>query len=91
MDDVGESLAAPRQSLSGPASEFGDWLSGEFRVEHIYHLKAEIERCDPRLALNLEEVDLADVEVVRFLNACQSGGHPNAALLGPYPRYSLRL
>ena len=26
MDDVGESLAAPRHSPSGPASEFGDWM-----------------------------------------------------------------
>lgn len=49
-------------------------LSGAFRVEHIDQVKAEIELCDPGVALDLEEVDLVDVEAVRFLNACQSGG-----------------
>ncbi|MGH9426978.1 MAG: hypothetical protein ACRD2L_11835 [Terriglobia bacterium] len=37
-------------------------------------VKAEIERCGSRVVLDLEEVDLVDVEAVRFLNACQSGG-----------------
>jgi hypothetical protein len=49
-------------------------LSGGFRVQHIDQVKAEIERCDPGVALDLEEVDLVDVEAVRFLNACQSKG-----------------
>jgi hypothetical protein len=49
-------------------------LSGGFRVEHIDQVKAEIERCDPGVALDLEEVDLVDVDAVRFLNACQSEG-----------------
>ena len=49
-------------------------LSGGFRVEHIHQVKAEIERCDSGVALDLEEVDLVDVEAVRFLNACQSEG-----------------
>jgi hypothetical protein len=48
-------------------------LSGGFRVEHIDQLKAEIERGGP-VALDLEELDLVDVEAVRFLNACQSEG-----------------
>jgi hypothetical protein len=47
-------------------------LSGGFRVEQIDQLKAEIESCDPRVVLDLEEVDLVDVEAVRFLNECQS-------------------
>jgi hypothetical protein len=33
-------------------------------------LKAEIEPAGPRVALDLEEVDLVDIEAVRFLNAC---------------------
>src|SRR5258708_18092134 len=42
-------------------------LSGAFRSEHIDQMKAEIERGGPRVALDLEEVDLVDVEGVRFL------------------------
>jgi hypothetical protein len=49
-------------------------LSGGFRVEHIDQVKAEIERCDPKVALDLEEVDQVDIDAVRFLNACQSQG-----------------
>jgi ABC-type transporter Mla MlaB component len=45
-------------------------LSGEVRAEHLDQLKAEIERAGPRVALDLEEVDLVDIEGVRFLNAC---------------------
>ncbi len=49
-------------------------LSGEFRSEHLDQMKAEIERVGPRVALDLEEVDLVDVEGVRFLNACEAEG-----------------
>jgi len=49
-------------------------LSGAFRSEHLDQVKAEIERGGPRLALDLEEVDLVDVEGVRFLNACGADG-----------------
>jgi ABC-type transporter Mla MlaB component len=49
-------------------------LSGEVRAEHLDQLKAEIERAGPRVALDLEEVDLVDVEGVRFLNACVAEG-----------------
>ena len=49
-------------------------LSGAFRSEHREQVKAEIERAGPRIALDLEEVDLVDVEGVRFLNACKAEG-----------------
>jgi hypothetical protein len=49
-------------------------LSGAFRCEHRDQVKAEIERGGPRIALDLEEVDLVDVEGVRFLNACKAEG-----------------
>ena len=49
-------------------------LSGAFRSEHHDQVKAEIERGGPRIALDLEEVDLVDVEGVRFLNACEAEG-----------------
>jgi hypothetical protein len=46
-------------------------LSGTFRSEHCDQVKAEIERGGPRIALDLEEVDLVDVEGVR--SECGSG------------------
>ena len=50
-------------------------LCGELRFDHLDQVKAEIQRCRPRrLALDLEEVDLVDVESVRFLNACKMQG-----------------
>ena len=49
-------------------------LSGAFRSEHRDQLKAEIKRGGPRIALDLEELDLVDVEGVRFLNACKAEG-----------------
>jgi len=49
-------------------------LSGAFRSEHLDQVKAEIERGGPRIALDLEEVDLVDLEGVRFLNACEAEG-----------------
>ena len=49
-------------------------LSGEFRAEHLDQLKAEIERAGPRVALDLEEVHLVDIEGVRFLNGCLAKG-----------------
>ncbi len=49
-------------------------LSGQLRSEHLGQLKSEIERGGPNVELDLEEVDLVDVEGVRFLNACESAG-----------------
>ena len=48
-------------------------LSGEFRSEHLDQVKAEIER-GGTVALDMEEVDLVDVESVRFLNAREAEG-----------------
>src|SRR5260370_40337412 len=49
-------------------------LCGVFRSEHLDQVKAEIERGGPRVALDLEELDLVDVEGVRFLNTCGADG-----------------
>jgi hypothetical protein len=49
-------------------------LSGQLRVEHLDQLKSEIERGGPGVTLDLEELDLVDIEGVRFLNACESAG-----------------
>ena len=49
-------------------------LSGEFRVDQLDQVKTEIERCESPVVLDLEELDLIDLEGVRFLNACESEG-----------------
>ena len=48
-------------------------LSGEFRSDRLDQVKAEINRGGP-IALDLEEVDLVDIEAVRFLNAREDEG-----------------
>ena len=49
-------------------------LSGELRSEHLEQVRVEIERCGSPMVLDLEEVDLADLEGVRFLNGCEAKG-----------------
>jgi hypothetical protein len=49
-------------------------LSGELRLEHLAQVKTEIERCESPIVLDLEELDLIDLEGVRFLNACEAKG-----------------
>jgi hypothetical protein len=49
-------------------------LSGEFRVEHLDQVKSEIARGESPIVLDLEELDLIDLEGVRFLNACEAQG-----------------
>ena len=57
-------------------------LSGQLRSEHLGQLKSEIERGGPNVALDLEEVDLVDIDGIRFLNECESQG---VGLLGCSP------
>ena len=47
--------------------------SGQFRSHHLDQVRAEISRGEP-IALDLEEVDLVDVEAIRFLNAREDEG-----------------
>src|SRR5271163_708724 len=49
-------------------------LSGQIRAEHLDQLKAEMERAGPQVVLDLDEVDLVDIEGVRFLNTCEADG-----------------
>ena len=49
-------------------------LSGQLRSEHLDELKSEVERGGPQVALDLEELDLVDIDGVRFLNECESAG-----------------
>ena len=51
-------------------------LSGQLRSEHLGELQAELDREESRVALDLEEVDLVDVQSIRFLNECETAGIP---------------
>ena len=49
-------------------------LIGRMRAEHLEELKTQIGESGSKIALDLEEVSLVDVDVVRFLGTCQAEG-----------------
>jgi hypothetical protein len=49
-------------------------LSGQLRSENVGQVKSEVERDGPPVTLDLKELDLVDIDVVRFLNECESAG-----------------
>jgi hypothetical protein len=49
-------------------------LMGHFQSEHIGELKKQLQHDGPRFVLDLMEVTLVDVDVVRFLGICEADG-----------------
>jgi len=49
-------------------------LSGELRNEQLDALRSEIEGGGPHVTLDLNELNLVDIDAVRFLNACCAQG-----------------
>ena len=49
-------------------------LIGRIRAEYLPELKSQMALSAPNIALELEEVTLVDVDVVRFLSVCESEG-----------------
>jgi anti-anti-sigma regulatory factor len=49
-------------------------LIGRVRREHIEELKAQIKAGRTSVTLDLNEVSLVDLDVIRFLAACQTQG-----------------
>jgi len=49
-------------------------LIGRFQSEHIRELEKQFETSGPPFVLDLKEVTLVDVDVVRFLGACEADG-----------------
>jgi anti-anti-sigma regulatory factor len=60
-------------------------LIGRMRAEHLEELEKQIRESGSATTLDLEDVTLVDVEIVRFLGACEAQG---ATLLNcsPYIR-----
>ena len=49
-------------------------LIGRFQSEHIGELKKQLWENGPQFVLDLNEVTLVDVDVVRFLAVCETDG-----------------
>lgn len=60
-------------------------LSGRLQSEHLDELKRQVDGEQSPIALDLEGVTLVDIEVVRFLNACEKSG-VELLLCSPYIR-----
>ena len=57
-------------------------LSGRLQSKHLDELKTQMEGTRSRIVLDLNGVTLVDIEIVRFLNACEKGG---VELLNSWP------
>src|SRR5271155_2391542 len=64
-------LKIERDSRKGKTTIF---LIGRFDSEHLEELKTQISTSSPRIVLDLSEVTIVDVEVVRFLVVCKARG-----------------
>jgi anti-anti-sigma regulatory factor len=49
-------------------------LIGRMQAEHLAELKTQIKESGSRIVLDLEELNLVDVEAVRFLGSCEVAG-----------------
>lgn len=49
-------------------------LIGRMRAEHLSELEKQIKESESKIVLDLEELDLVDVEAVRFLGKCEIQG-----------------
>jgi hypothetical protein len=47
-------------------------LSGELRSEQLSDVRTEIQRDGQQVTLDLDELNLLDLDAVRFLNACEA-------------------
>ena len=49
-------------------------LIGRMQSEHVSEVERQIEESGTKVMLDLEEVTLVDVQVVRFLGTCETRG-----------------
>ena len=49
-------------------------LIGRIRAEHLSELEKQIKESESKIVLDLEELNLVDVEAVRFLGKCETQG-----------------
>jgi anti-anti-sigma regulatory factor len=49
-------------------------LIGRVQAEHLAELETQIKESESKVVLDLEELNLVDVEAVRFLGSCEVAG-----------------
>ncbi len=49
-------------------------MVGRMRAEHLSVLEKQIKESESKIVLDLEELNLVDVETVRFLGMCETQG-----------------
>jgi anti-anti-sigma regulatory factor len=49
-------------------------LIGHFQLEHIEELQKQLEENGSQFVLDLTELTLVDLDVIRFLGTCEAGG-----------------
>lgn len=49
-------------------------LIGRMRAEHLSELEKQIRESESKIVLDLQELNLVDVEAVRFLGMCETQG-----------------
>jgi anti-anti-sigma regulatory factor len=49
-------------------------LIGRMRAEHVPEMEKQIRESESKVVLDLEELNLIDVEAVRFLGSCEVAG-----------------
>jgi len=49
-------------------------LIGRMRAEHLSELEKQITESESKIVLDLEELNLVDVEAIRFLGMCETQG-----------------
>ena len=49
-------------------------LIGRMRAEHLSELEKQMKESESKIVLDLEELNLVDVEAVRFLGVCETQG-----------------
>lgn len=54
--------------------EFRLCLSGELRCANVVNLRVEIEQVGQSVILDMDEVNVVDIDGIRFLNECRARG-----------------
>ena len=49
-------------------------LIGRIQADHLPELEKQVRESESKIVIDLEEVDLVDVQVVRFLGMCEAQG-----------------
>jgi hypothetical protein len=49
-------------------------LIGRIQTEHLSELKVQLDAADPKVVLDLRDVSIVNLDVVRFLGVCESRG-----------------